>query len=79
MSFSRPHWEVDDGKQGLQTWSRIKARVGLECDCHARKCIKISEQSAKILIPTVLTTQASYQTGREIERERERGGRAGAT
>lgn len=41
----------------------MKACVGLECDCHACKCIKISEQSAKILIPTVLITQASYQTG----------------
>lgn len=39
-------WEWMMGK-GLQTWSKMKARVGLECDRHACKCIKISEQSAK--------------------------------
>lgn len=46
IELQQIHWEWMMGNR-LQTWSRIKACVGPECDCHARKCIKISEQSAK--------------------------------
>lgn len=44
---------------GAKTWSRTR----LDWSAAARpcKCLKISEQSAKILITTVLVTQASHQ------------------
>lgn len=47
----------------LQTWSRIRARAGLECDRQARLCIKISEQECKILIPTVLVNTGLLSDG----------------